>query len=161
MTFTSRYGNGREAHRSPSHFPVTVPYFAPRAKLAKFQCRSCTGSVGTVPRCPSTQTAAGVKSACGRLLASERMPDGRVAAPGRGAGRAGFVAHMLRRRCEKMGRASRFVLSSGFFKKKGSTHFADPSPSAATVFRHLAAKALIAAARPGGPLAGTSNVRCQ
>ena len=31
-----------------------------------------------VPRCPSTQTAAGVKSAFGRLLASERMSDGRA-----------------------------------------------------------------------------------
>ncbi len=40
------------------------------------------------PRCPSTQTAAGVKSPYGRLMASERMLDDRV-----GAGRAGFVAH--------------------------------------------------------------------
>ena len=41
-----------------------------------------------VPRCPSTQTAAGVKSPYGRLMASERMLDDRV-----GAGRAGFVAY--------------------------------------------------------------------
>ena len=41
------------------------------------------------PRCPSTQTAAGAKSPCGRLLASERMLD-----DGMGAGRAGFVAHI-------------------------------------------------------------------
>ena len=41
-----------------------------------------------VPRCPSAQTAAGVKSPYGRLLASERMLDDRV-----GAGRAGFVEH--------------------------------------------------------------------
>ena len=40
-----------------------------------------------VQRCPSTQTAAGVKSPYGRLLASERMLDDRV-----GAGRAGVVA---------------------------------------------------------------------
>ena len=31
-----------------------------------------------VPRCPSTQAAAGVKSTYGRLMASERMLDGRV-----------------------------------------------------------------------------------
>jgi hypothetical protein len=42
-----------------------------------------------VPRCPSTQTAAGVKSPYGRLMASERMLDDRRV----GAGRAGFVAH--------------------------------------------------------------------
>jgi hypothetical protein len=30
------------------------------------------------PRCPSTQAAAGAKSPCGRLLASERMLDGRA-----------------------------------------------------------------------------------
>jgi hypothetical protein len=46
------------------------------------------------PRCPSTQPAAGAKSPCGRLLASERMLDDRV-----GAGRAGFVAHTSCQRC--------------------------------------------------------------
>jgi hypothetical protein len=46
------------------------------------------------PRCPSTQTAAGAKSPCGRLLASERMLDGGV-----GSGRAGVVAHMSCQRC--------------------------------------------------------------
>ena len=54
------------------------------------------------PRCPSTQTAAGVKSAFGRLLASERMSDGRV-----GAGRAGFVVQTLRRGCVRHGTCSR------------------------------------------------------
>ena len=47
-----------------------------------------------VPRCPSTQTAAGVKSPYGRLMASERMLDDRV-----GAGRAGFVAQASCQRC--------------------------------------------------------------
>ena len=46
------------------------------------------------PRCPSTQTAAGAKSPCGRLLASERMLD-----DGMGAGRAGFVAHTSCQSC--------------------------------------------------------------
>jgi hypothetical protein len=46
------------------------------------------------PRCSSTQTAAGAKSPCGRLLASERMLDDRV-----GAGRAGFVAQASCQRC--------------------------------------------------------------
>ena len=50
------------------------------------------------PRCPSTQPAAGAKSPCGRLLASERMSDGHV-----GAGRAGFVAQTLRRGCVRHG----------------------------------------------------------
>ena len=46
------------------------------------------------PRCPSTQPAAGAKSPCGRLVASESMLDDRV-----GAGRAGFVAHTSCQRC--------------------------------------------------------------
>ena len=55
-----------------------------------------------VPRCPSTETAAGVKSACGRLLASDRMFDGRV-----GAGRAGFVAQTSCQRCVSHSSCSR------------------------------------------------------
>ncbi len=46
------------------------------------------------PRCPSTQPAAGAKSPCGRLLASESMLD-----DGFGTGRAEFVAHTSCQRC--------------------------------------------------------------
>ena len=44
-----------------------------------------------VPRCPSTQTAAGVKSPYERLLASERMLDDRVGAGASGICRANAV----------------------------------------------------------------------
>ena len=54
------------------------------------------------PRCPSTQTAAGAKSPCGRLLASERMLD-----DGMGAGRAGFVAHTSCQSCVSHSSCSR------------------------------------------------------
>ena len=54
------------------------------------------------PRCPSTQPAAGAKSPCGRLLASERMLDDRV-----GAGRAGVVAHTSCQRCVSHSSCSR------------------------------------------------------
>ena len=57
------------------------------------------------PRCPSTQTAAGAKSPCGRLLASERMLDGGV-----GAGRAGVVAHTSCQRCVSHSSCSRPVV---------------------------------------------------
>ena len=46
------------------------------------------------PRRPSTQPAAGAKSPCGRLVASERMLD-----DGFGTGRAEFVAHTSCQRC--------------------------------------------------------------
>ena len=46
------------------------------------------------PMCPSTQPAAGAKSPCGRLVASESMLDDGV-----GAGRAGFVAQASCQRC--------------------------------------------------------------
>ena len=46
------------------------------------------------PMCPSTQPAAGAKSPCGRLLASESMLD-----DGFGTGRAEFVAHTSCQRC--------------------------------------------------------------
>ena len=46
------------------------------------------------PRCPSTQPAAGAKSPCGRLVASERMLDDRVE-----AGRAGVVAQTSCQSC--------------------------------------------------------------
>ena len=54
------------------------------------------------PRCSSTQPAAGAKSPCGRLLASERMLYDRV-----GAGRAGFVAQMPCQRCVSQSSCSR------------------------------------------------------
>ena len=57
------------------------------------------------PRCPSTQPAAGAKSPCGRLLASERMLDDRV-----GAGRAGFVAQLPCQRCVSHSSCSRPVV---------------------------------------------------
>ena len=59
------------------------------------------------PRCPSTQAAAGVKSPCGRLLASERMLDHRV-----GAGRAGFVAQTSCQRCVSHSSCSRLFIGS-------------------------------------------------
>ncbi len=54
------------------------------------------------PMCPSTQPAAGAKSPCGRLLASESMLDDGV-----GAGRAGFVAHTSCQRCVSHSSCSR------------------------------------------------------
>ena len=67
------------------------------------------------PRCSSTQTAAGAKSPCGRLLASERMLDDRV-----GAGRAGFVAQMPCQRCVNHSSCSRpFV---GFHRMRTCVH---------------------------------------
>ena len=57
------------------------------------------------PRCPSTQPAAGAKSPCGRLLASERMLDDRV-----GAGRAGVVAQASCQRCVSHSSCSRPVV---------------------------------------------------
>jgi hypothetical protein len=57
------------------------------------------------PRRPSTQPAAGAKSPCGRLLASERMLDDRV-----GAGRAGVVAHTPCQRCVSRTSCSRPVV---------------------------------------------------
>ena len=67
------------------------------------------------PRCSSTQTAAGAKSPCGRLLASERMLDDRV-----GAGRAGFVAQTPCQRCVNHSSCSRpFV---GFHRMRTCVH---------------------------------------
>ena len=67
------------------------------------------------PRCPSTQAAAGVKSPCGRLLASERMLDDRV-----GAGRAGFVAQMpCQRRVSHSSCSRPFV---GFHRMRTCVH---------------------------------------
>ena len=57
------------------------------------------------PMCPSTQPAAGAKSPCGRLLASERMLDDRV-----GAGRAGVVAQASCQRCVSHSSCSRPVV---------------------------------------------------
>ena len=57
------------------------------------------------PMCPSTQPAAGAKSPCGRLLASESMLDDGV-----GAGRAGFVAHTSCQRCVSHSSCSRPVV---------------------------------------------------
>ena len=68
-----------------------------------------------VQRCPSTQTAAGVKSPCGRLVASESMLDDRV-----GAGRAGVVAHTPCQRCVSRSSCSRpFV---GFHRMRTCVH---------------------------------------
>jgi hypothetical protein len=67
------------------------------------------------PRCPLTQPAAGAKSPCGRLLASERMLDDRV-----GAGRAGFVAQTPCQRCVNHSSCSRpFV---GFHRMRTCVH---------------------------------------
>jgi hypothetical protein len=67
------------------------------------QCRSCLGSVplhGVLRH--SRLPAAGAKSPCGRLLASERMLD-----DGLGAGRAGVVAHTSCQRCVSHSSCSR------------------------------------------------------
>jgi len=66
-------------------------------------------------RCPSTQPAAGAKSPCGRLVASESMLDDRV-----GAGRAGVVAHTPCQRCVSRSSCSRpFV---GFHRMRTCVH---------------------------------------
>jgi hypothetical protein len=57
------------------------------------------------PMCPSTQPAAGAKSPCGRLLASERMLDDLV-----GAGRAGVVAQASCQRCVSHSSCSRLFV---------------------------------------------------
>ncbi len=79
------------------------------------------------PRCPSTQPAAGAKSPCGRLLASERMLDDRV-----GAGRAGVVAQASCQRCVSHSSCSRpFV---GCHRMRTCVHCKTPSHVFASCF---------------------------